>query len=394
MISTPSLLNFLPLLGPDHGPLLIPGTSTDTGLVGLVFPKSSSGSSTPRTIHPCPRDLVLDALDKLIDESFDSLESVDMTSKDSTTSHNQSLSLNPNPPQYSSDNKSFQFQLSISSHCTSISKLPNTLSKIQEQSPFNSSSLLPNNESSFYKEQEASICIKQSTLHSDFTIPHNSILPPLRPAQGHALQNSLADFTISTAKAKDISMIQQFTTQILKTQFSQSFFLQYMYKSNHFLLTMRRQLTQSKYEIIGVIAGHLLPNTKSSKSSWFSTISAYVSILAVDPEYRRMGVASKLLHELESKLVSSAFNYGYTSPSSSSSSNYCLGYSSLNDNKLSIPETNELILDSLILDVEESNFTAQKFYEKHGFYKSSNLKRGYYKNTGKNSIEMKKVLIG
>lgn len=196
--------------------------------------------------------------------------------------------------------------------------------------------------------------------------------------------------------------------------------------------------SRNQREIIGVIAGHILPSTRHRSSDWHCTVSAYVSILAVDPEYRRSGVAAALLGKLERELAREAlvgeqywatnlvprshsnsfsgeeakskrvpmgwsFDFSASSDSLSSSPSSISSASSFSSlpsspassiSSISSSACGGSLLESIVLDVETTNLVAQNFYKKQGFYVSSPVKKGYYKSSGKSSVEMRKVLIG
>lgn len=216
---------------------------------------------------------------------------------------------------------------------------------------------------------------------------HIHYLPPSPPASPKQTPaelpkptpaSRLAGFTITRAQAKHIPMLQHFVASTLHTTFSMAFFLPYLYTSSHFLLIMSRQVpggAPHQTEIIGVAAGFLDPKSRRHRSSWFHTVAAYVSILAVDPGFRHLGVATRLLRALEARLAQDALC------SSMANSTVDCGSAA--------------ILESVVLDVECDNKAAQQFYKSQGFFFSSVAKRGYYRNTtGKSAIEMKKMLVG
>lgn len=93
--------------------------------------------------------------------------------------------------------------------------------------------------------------------------------------------------------------------------------------------------------VIGLICGY------------FAADESDIASVAVHPEYRRMGLADRLMDEFES----------------------CL------------PD----ITNSIYLDVRESNVPAISLYEKHGF-KRLTIRKNYYEKPAENAVIMQKVL--
>lgn len=236
--------------------------------------------------------------------------------------------------------------------------------------------------------------------------------------------------TISQAKTNDISAIHNFLSQTLSSSFGFSFLFQHLYKSSHFLLiaTVNNnnnesntengfKLSNSKPIIVGVVAGHL----QSSRST-----SAYLSILSVDPDHRRCGIASSLLASLETLLrqelqqkiqqspkqknthdiISKTIDNVSVSDETSAQKSMKISNVSKTPKKpfgwsvsfvqqaVAIEKPEDPVIDGeLSLDVETSNFQAQAFYAKHGFVLSGPEKKGYYQHNGKSSFLMKKTLL-
>lgn len=118
--------------------------------------------------------------------------------------------------------------------------------------------------------------------------------------------------------------------------------------------------------VVGVITGKLDTQKRkradnNSSALGMALVSGHVYTLAVDPEYRRRGVASQLMAALEIKLSCHAVHQ-------------------------------DCILGSLMLEVQPKNSSAIAFYDRNAFYQYSPVKKGYYGGLG-DAQEMRKVLV-
>lgn len=184
--------------------------------------------------------------------------------------------------------------------------------------------------------------------------------PPSSTAK--APVNPLANASIRPATSKDIHAIQQFTNTLLKTTYSIAFFLQFLYSKEHYCLIMTLPTSSGQLNIVGVISGQLdLKTKKTNLPAGLALVSGHVYTLAVDPDCRRLGVASQLLNAFVNKLACHAVR-------------------------------TDCILGSLTLEVPAQNFGAIAFYDRSAFFPASPVKKGYYNGAG-DALVMKKVLL-
>lgn len=86
---------------------------------------------------------------------------------------------------------------------------------------------------------------------------------------------------------------------------------------------------------------------------FFAADQSDITSIAVYPEYRRMGIADCLMNEFEKYLPK--------------------------------------IIESIFLEVRESNIVAQSLYTKHGFEKIS-VRKNYYERPDENAVVMRKAI--
>ncbi|VVT49631.1 uncharacterized protein SAPINGB_P002365 [Magnusiomyces paraingens] len=190
---------------------------------------------------------------------------------------------------------------------------------------------------------------------------------------------------VSRAQFKHVLQIQDLVARALQATYSPGFFFAYLYQPAHVLVVALSSNTSSSTSqpnsdqaqlppqvVVGVAAGFVDAKTHACRSPWLSTVSGYVSVLAVSSEHRGKGLGSQLLQELERQLVIEAAQWRPQG---------------------GVFQRGDAILSALVLDVATENGTAQKFYDAQGFYCSSKVKPGYY-TMGKSAIEMTKMLIG
>lgn len=168
--------------------------------------------------------------------------------------------------------------------------------------------------------------------------------------------------TVRHAISKDMNAVRQFTNALLKTTYSAAFFFQYLYSPDCFCLIMTLPTgNASDINIIGVITGKLDWSGKTGLETGMNLADGHVHTLAVDPEYRRHGVASQLLSEFEVKLSCHAVH-------------------------------KSCILGSLSLEVQTKNKSAIAFYDRNSFHPSSDIKKGYYGGL-EDAQQMRKILV-
>lgn len=158
--------------------------------------------------------------------------------------------------------------------------------------------------------------------------------------------------TLSTLKSKDVEMIKSFTNQYLEVSYSSGFFLQFLTVQGCICL----QLMSSEHpgKILGVISGRI-----SLDKTFGTKLSGQVYTLAVDDQFRRCGLGSLLLKELE-------------------------------DEMKFIANRMDCSLSSLSLEVKSTDSNALKFYDRLGF-ESCGVELGYYRHGG-DCVRMKKTI--
>jgi len=171
------------------------------------------------------------------------------------------------------------------------------------------------------------------------TSPHiESFIDTLAKRQTHPC-------TIKPLASRDVHAAREFTSKALKVTYSTAFFLQFLYAQNCYCLVAYSNITK---EIAGVITGKL--DTKSN--------DGHIYTLAVDPAYRRLGIATNLISALQLKLASRT-----------------------------------KVLTSLWLEVLTSNAAAIDFYIYNKFFiDDSEFKKGFY-NGVHDAYVMKKMLV-
>jgi ribosomal-protein-alanine N-acetyltransferase len=160
-------------------------------------------------------------------------------------------------------------------------------------------------------------------------------------------EESHNNYRISPLKSRDVELICLFTNRYLSVSYSIGFFLQFLYKQGTLCLHLMSLSNPDK--VLGVISGRLEYNK-----------IGHIYTLAVEPEFRRIGVGTRLLNEFEKQMQN-------------------------------IAQSTQGELNSLSLEVKQSDYDAIEFYKKMGFLSFDLPLKGYY-NSIIDCIQMTKSL--